>query len=219
MHRADARAGQHGEGGLGDHRHVDGDAIALGDALPLQHVGEAAHLGVQLAIGDEAGILRVVAFPDDGDLVALVGEVAVDAVHRRIGGAVAEPRDGHGPRREGGVLDAVVGLHPVDPHAVLAPERLRVLHRAGIHLPVSVRADQRRLLERLRHIVNVLGHRLPPRPCRLVASGLSGPHARKLTKWDAPSQGRGAPKAFALPNRQEQSLATRSSAGPTPFSE
>ena len=42
MDGADARAGQHGVGGLGDHRHVDGDAVALLDAVLLQHIGEAA---------------------------------------------------------------------------------------------------------------------------------------------------------------------------------
>jgi hypothetical protein len=50
--RADARAGQHGVGRLRDHRQVDGDAVALLDAVRLQHVGEAADLVVQFAIGD-----------------------------------------------------------------------------------------------------------------------------------------------------------------------
>jgi hypothetical protein len=48
MDRADARAGQHRIGRLGDHRHVDGDAVALLDAVLLQHVGEAADMLVQL---------------------------------------------------------------------------------------------------------------------------------------------------------------------------
>src|ERR1700687_934859 len=52
MDRAHACAGQHGVGGFRDHRQVDRDAIALLDALALEHVGEAAHFGVQLPIGD-----------------------------------------------------------------------------------------------------------------------------------------------------------------------
>ena len=52
MDRADARAGQHGVGRLGDHRQVDRDAIALLGAQLLQRVGHAADFGVQLAIGD-----------------------------------------------------------------------------------------------------------------------------------------------------------------------
>ena len=55
MNRADARAGEHRVGGLRDHRHVDGDAVALLDAVRLQHVGEAADFVVQLAIGDVLG--------------------------------------------------------------------------------------------------------------------------------------------------------------------
>ena len=35
MDRADPRTGQHREGRLGDHRQIDGDAVALGDAQPL----------------------------------------------------------------------------------------------------------------------------------------------------------------------------------------
>jgi hypothetical protein len=42
MDRADARAGEHRVRRFRDHRHVDGDAIALFDAARLQDVGEAA---------------------------------------------------------------------------------------------------------------------------------------------------------------------------------
>ena len=48
--RADARAGEHREHRLGDHRHVDQHAVALAHALRLEHRGEAVHLGVQLAV-------------------------------------------------------------------------------------------------------------------------------------------------------------------------
>ena len=52
MNGADARAGEHRVGRLGDHRQVDGDAVALLDAVRLQDVGEPADALVQLAIGD-----------------------------------------------------------------------------------------------------------------------------------------------------------------------
>ena len=58
------------DGRLGDHRQVDRDPVALLDAVRLQHVGEAADLRVQLAIGDARVLGRVVALPDDRDLVA-----------------------------------------------------------------------------------------------------------------------------------------------------
>src|SRR3546814_3102870 len=50
--RADARAGQHGIGGFRNHRHVDGDAVALLDAARLQGIGEAADVLEELTIGD-----------------------------------------------------------------------------------------------------------------------------------------------------------------------
>ena len=65
---ADASAGQHGHHQLGHHGHVDGDTVALLDALGLQHVGKLAHLLVQLAVRDLALVARVVALPVKGDL-------------------------------------------------------------------------------------------------------------------------------------------------------
>src|SRR5690606_23855524 len=50
--RADARTGQHGHHGLGDHRHVDGHPVTPVHVLAAQGVGELAHLLVQLAVGD-----------------------------------------------------------------------------------------------------------------------------------------------------------------------
>ena len=83
--RADPGAGEHREGSLGDHRQVDGDPVALLDAMRLQHVGEAADLGVQLAVGDRAvDCVGVVALPDDRGLVAALGEVAVEAIERDV---------------------------------------------------------------------------------------------------------------------------------------
>ena len=44
---ADARAGEQGDGQLGRHAHVDGDAVALLNAEGLEGVGEALDFGVQ----------------------------------------------------------------------------------------------------------------------------------------------------------------------------
>ena len=52
MNRADACAGQHRDGGLGDHRHIDGDPVALLRALGLHHIGKAADFLMQRGIGD-----------------------------------------------------------------------------------------------------------------------------------------------------------------------
>ena len=50
VHRADAGTGEHGDGQLGDHRHVDGDAVAGLDAQSFEHVGELADFAVQILI-------------------------------------------------------------------------------------------------------------------------------------------------------------------------
>ncbi len=49
--RADAGAGEHGEDGLRDHRHVDDDAVALADAELHQHGGQRRHLLQHLRVG------------------------------------------------------------------------------------------------------------------------------------------------------------------------
>ncbi len=68
--RADAGAGEHGDHGLGDHRHVDGHYVAAVHVLPAQGVGELADLLVELAVGDFLVVGGIVAFPDDRHLVA-----------------------------------------------------------------------------------------------------------------------------------------------------
>ncbi len=82
-------------GGFRDHRHVDGDRGRLVcTPSALQHVGEAADLFVELAIGDLAWLSAgIVAFPNDRDLVAALVQVPVDAVVGDVGDAVLEPLD------------------------------------------------------------------------------------------------------------------------------
>ena len=87
MHRvggADAGAGQHGDRQLGDHRHVDGDPVALlRRPRPLSTLANRLHLVEQLGVGDGAGVAGL-ALPVEGDLVAAAGlDVAVEAVVAR----------------------------------------------------------------------------------------------------------------------------------------
>ena len=49
MDRADARAGQHGIGRFGDHRHVDDDAVAFANTQIAQDIGHLAGVRVQFA--------------------------------------------------------------------------------------------------------------------------------------------------------------------------
>ena len=91
VHRADARAGQHGIGGFGNHRHIQAYAVAFLHPTGLEHVGQAADLLMQLAVADVCCVLRVVAFPDDGGRIATFGEVAVDAIDANVQLAINKP--------------------------------------------------------------------------------------------------------------------------------
>ena len=88
---ADARASLHCSNAFNRHRHIDDHAVALGDALGFQAVGELADFFVQLFIcclGNGA----VVRLEDDGGLVAqAIFDVAVQAVVRHVQLAVLEP--------------------------------------------------------------------------------------------------------------------------------
>lgn len=88
---ADARAGQEGDEGLGDHGQVDGDRVALAHAHLLEHVGDLGHLAQQLAVRDIAALAGLVGLVDDGHLVGVLEGVAVDAVERGVELALEEP--------------------------------------------------------------------------------------------------------------------------------
>ena len=96
MRRADFRAGEHGDGQLGNHAHVDRDAVALHDAQRFQRVGEAIHFALEHAERQHARIARL-AFPDDGGLVAPRGMRV--PVHAVVGDVELSAHEPFGPRR------------------------------------------------------------------------------------------------------------------------
>src|SRR5262249_56249701 len=114
MDGADSGAGEHGNRRLGNHRQVNGDAIAFLDTARLQYIGEAAYFGVQLLVGKLFVVLRIVALPQDGRLVAALGKMAVDAVVADVQRAVLEPFDRHVAGVVGRVLDLAERLDPVE---------------------------------------------------------------------------------------------------------
>ena len=143
MDRADARARQHGVSGFRDHRQIDRHPVALLDAVSLQHVGEAAHIVVELAIGDVPRFgLGVVRFPNDGGLLAALLQVPVDAVRGDVQRAVLEPFDRHVGKFERGVLDARVRLDPVETLAFLAPELVGLVDALLVELLVLGLVDK-----------------------------------------------------------------------------
>src|SRR5262249_6786998 len=120
---ADAGTGEHGDGQLGNHRHVQGDAIARLDALTLEDVGGLADLAGQVLVSQDAAVAWL-AFPDDGGLVlARPVEVAVDAVVAGVDLAAHEPlRVRFVPDK-----DLVPAPKPVHGLGLLAPEAFRII--------------------------------------------------------------------------------------------
>ena len=91
MRSAQAGACEHGDRHFGDHRHVDGHAVALGDAERLQCIGGLLHLAQQVVVGDGAAVAWL-ADPVEGDLLATTsGDMAIDTVLRNVELAVVEP--------------------------------------------------------------------------------------------------------------------------------
>jgi hypothetical protein len=82
--------GEHGDGQLGDHSHVDGDPITLLEPQALQGVGEPVHLPGEFAVGQRPGVSGL-ADPVVGNLVAMVLEVAIEAVVGDVQLPVLEP--------------------------------------------------------------------------------------------------------------------------------
>lgn len=125
--RTNTGTGQHGHHGLGDHRHVDGDHVTTVHVLATQGVGELADLLVQFTVSDVAVFGRVVAFPDDGQLITALFEVAVQAVGGNVQSAVGEPFDIDVVVVKGGLLDLGERFDPVDTLGLLAPEAVRLI--------------------------------------------------------------------------------------------
>jgi hypothetical protein len=91
VHRADARARQHGHGGLRHHGHVNDDAILRLHALGLEHIGEAANFAVKLLIGEGALVARFAFKNNRGLVLARAGQMAVETVLADIELAADEP--------------------------------------------------------------------------------------------------------------------------------
>ena len=131
MHRAQPRTGEHGGDALDDHRHVERDAVAPGDAQRFQRIGHPHDLAMQLAIGEAAGLAGgIVGFEDQRGAVALVRQMAVDRIVAQVERAIAEPFDEHR------VVGPFAALHrrgePVEPLGLFEPEGVGLFERAAV---------------------------------------------------------------------------------------
>jgi hypothetical protein len=97
VHRAEAGAGEHGNGGLGHHGQVDQDAVAGLDAVAFEDIAEPADLVMKLFVGEGALFARLAGgcglpLPDQGGLVGARGvQMPVETIVTDIELAADEP--------------------------------------------------------------------------------------------------------------------------------
>src|SRR5690625_375043 len=93
MDGADTCARQHGVSGLENHRQIKTDSIAVFNPAFAQQLAQSAYYQLQLPVGNQLILRRVVSFTDDGYLVRTLGQMTVDAVDTDIQLAALEPGD------------------------------------------------------------------------------------------------------------------------------
>src|SRR2546421_1172076 len=135
----DPGAREHRDGDLGDHRHIDGDAVALADAVALERRREALDLAVKIPVGQCARVAGL-PFPDQRRLGAMrplhvaietvVGDVEL-AAHEPLG-VWRLPVERLLPRLEPGELLRALLPEPYGIPGRLAVERL-ALHERSLH--------------------------------------------------------------------------------------
>ena len=73
--------------------HVNGDAITTLNTTFFQCVGKLINTSIKFFETNRLGLIWIVAFPDDGRLVRLLLEVAIDAVIGHIQNTIFKPCD------------------------------------------------------------------------------------------------------------------------------
>ena len=174
MDRPDPRARQHRERRLRNHRQIDRHTVALGDALRLQHIGEGADLGMEVAIGEAARVCgRVIGFPDQGDVVAALRQMPVEAIGRDVQFAVGEPVDVEIGLVERPVARDLRPLDPIEPPRLFEPKAARIGERATIERFIPRRIVTRPRGPFGRHGIEVLVGHAAHSSARLVPGGRS----------------------------------------------
>ncbi len=158
--RAEPRDGEHRRDRLGDHRHVDRDAIALADAESFEHVRQTLDLVGQLGVRHMAGVSRL-ALPQQGDAVAVSClDVSVEAVVGDVEPPVGEPRR---ERRVGPVEHLGERGVPVQLPGLFSPEALaigrgvlvQVCRRDGVRRELLRRCEPPTLIE---EVIDLAAH-------------------------------------------------------------
>ena len=128
----DAGARQHGDGSLGNERHVDKDTIPLLDSVALEDIGEFADFAVKLAIGQDALLPRL-PLPDNRRLIGPgCLKMTVEAVVRGIDLPANEPLG----IRNFPIEHLAPFLEPVKFVSLTSPEFVGLVEGFGMKLPV-----------------------------------------------------------------------------------
>ena len=176
VNHSQAGAGQHGDRQLGNHRHMNGDAVsALQAAEIAQQRREFIHSHIEFAIGDGYGRFGFrLRYKDQSGFVLVLGEVPVHAVVRGVDLAAHEPLP---ERRIAGVKRGVPVLVPAQQIGVL-PEALReILLTEALE---DARIGQIRLADKFRGRIVVF--LLAPMDCDLSLGGVDH-YIRFLTNF------------------------------------
>ncbi len=134
MDRPQPRAGQHRLQRLGNHGHVDDDAVAFPDASGAQRACKAGHAVAKLGIGDALDAVGDGAVMDDGKAVAVAGlDMTIHGVPAGIDHRFREPF----ARRAIIGIGAAGRAVPVDRLRRAHPEPLRIGFPARIDVLVG----------------------------------------------------------------------------------
>src|SRR5262249_24284581 len=139
VNRAEPCDREHGDHGLRDHRHVDDDSVALGEAERGEGARTLRDLFPELAEGEGLNRPRDRAIVDQGHLVrAAVLDVPIDGVVAGVDLAAHKPPV---ERLARVVEDLVPLLAPADLVRGLGPKPLGVINRPRANLPISAGHD------------------------------------------------------------------------------
>ena len=133
MHRANPRAGQHGKRACGDHRHVNGHAVAALHAHFFQAVGHADDFGLQYGVADMAHFTAsIIGFKNQRGNIAIARQhMPIDCIVTNVEYAVLEPFDLHRIKTPSG--DFGRRCYPVNPFGLVCPKTIGVRQALCIH--------------------------------------------------------------------------------------
>ena len=80
MHGANAGTGQHHRCRLANHGQVDTNPVTFFNTLRFQDIGKLADILMQLPVSDLFIMSRIIAFPDNSNLVAACFKMTINAV-------------------------------------------------------------------------------------------------------------------------------------------